>query len=58
MRMLVPVIRPFSEVTARLISLGHYAATHMSAFPAWRENADRFGVKPITVEEYVSHLKR
>jgi uncharacterized protein YbjT (DUF2867 family) len=57
MSVLMTVIKPFNELTARLISLGHYAATHMSAFPAWRENADRFGVKPRTVEEYVSHLK-
>jgi len=56
MRMLVPVIRPFSETTARMVSLGHYAATHHAPFPHWRVNADRFGVAPRTVEDYLAHL--
>jgi uncharacterized protein YbjT (DUF2867 family) len=58
MSVLMTVIKPFNELAARMISLGHYSATHMAAFPTWRENADRFGVKPRTIEEYVSHLKR
>jgi len=58
MSVLPPLIRPFSEVTARMISLGHYAATRRSPFPQWKTAADRFGVKPRTVEEYVSHLQR
>ena len=58
MALLSIVIRPFNEVAARMISLGHYAATHVNPFPQWKANADRFGVAPRTVEEYVSHLKR
>jgi uncharacterized protein YbjT (DUF2867 family) len=54
---LPPLIRPFNEVTARLISLGHYAASHNWAFPGWKANADRFGVRPITVEDYVARMK-
>lgn len=53
MRTLIPLIRPFSETTARMISLGHYAATHRTPFPGWRVNAERFGVSPQTVEEYL-----
>jgi uncharacterized protein YbjT (DUF2867 family) len=58
MSLLMTVIKPFNELTARMISLGHYNATHMAPFPKWRESADRFGVKPRTIEEYVSQLKR
>jgi uncharacterized protein YbjT (DUF2867 family) len=58
MALLMAVMRPFNELTARMISLGHYAATHKTPFPQWKANADRFGVAPRTVEEYVSHLKR
>ena len=57
MSVLPPIIRPFNEVTARMISLGHYAATHNSAFPGWKSNADRFGVRPMTVEDYVARMK-
>lgn len=52
------VVRPFNEVTARMISLGHYAATHRAPFPDWKVNADRFGVKPRTMEQYVSEMPR
>ena len=58
MAFLMTAIKPFNELTARMISLGHYAATQMKPFPEWRANADRFGVAPRTVEEYVSRLKR
>ncbi len=58
MSALMTVIRPFNELTARMISLGHYAATHPTPFPQWKANADRFGVAPRTLEEYVTHLKR
>jgi len=57
MSLLPPIVRPFNEVAARMISLGHYAATHQSAFPGWKTNADRFGVRPITVEDYVAKMK-
>lgn len=58
MSFLMTVIKPFNELTARMISLGHYAATQMKPFPEWKANADRFGVAPRTVEDYVSRLKR
>ncbi len=54
---LPPVLRPFNEVAARLVSLGHYAATHDSSFPQWKVNADRFGVRPRSVEQYVADLR-
>jgi uncharacterized protein YbjT (DUF2867 family) len=57
MSVLPPIIRPFNEVTARMISIGHYAATHNNAFPGWKANADRFGVRPMTVEDYIARMK-
>ena len=58
MAILPPVLRPLNEVAARMVSLGHYFATHNAPFPGWKVNAGRFGVHPRTIEEYVSHLKR
>jgi uncharacterized protein YbjT (DUF2867 family) len=56
MRLLPPVIRPFNEVAARLMTLGLYAATHAEPFPDWKRSADRFGVAPRSVNEYVQQL--
>jgi uncharacterized protein YbjT (DUF2867 family) len=53
LRLLPPIIRPFNEVAARLLALGHYAATRSRPFPNWQESADRFGVRPRTVAEYL-----
>jgi NADH dehydrogenase len=56
MKLLPPIVRPFNEVAARLMTLGHYAATRSKPFPAWREAADRFGVMPRTVEAYIDAM--
>ncbi len=56
MRLLPPLIRPFNEVTARLITLGLYAATESKPFPGWKASADRFGVEPRTVEAYIDRM--
>jgi uncharacterized protein YbjT (DUF2867 family) len=56
LRLLPPVVRPFSEVTARLMTLGYYAATESKPFPGWKTNADRFGVAPRTVEAYIEQM--
>lgn len=53
MRVLRALIKPFNESTARMMSLGLYAATDASPFPQWRAAADRFGITPMTIEEYV-----
>lgn len=54
MRLLPPIVRPFNEVAARLMTLGLYAAAYAEPFPGWKASADRFGLTPRTVEEYVS----
>ena len=56
MRLLPPLVRPFNEVAARLMTLGLYAATRSEPFPGWKASADRFGISPRTVEAYVAEL--
>jgi uncharacterized protein YbjT (DUF2867 family) len=58
LRLLPPVVRPFNEVAARLVSLGFYLATTPQAFPGWKAAADRFGVAPRTVEAYIEAFAR
>ena len=54
LRVLPPVIRPFNELTARLISLGLYSAAYTQPLQHWKVSADRFGVQPRTVEEHIN----
>jgi hypothetical protein len=56
LKLLPPLLRPFNEVAARRVALGHYAATRSKPFPTWRDAADRFGVTPRTIETYVEAL--
>jgi NADH dehydrogenase len=56
LRLLPPLIRPFDEVTARLITMGLYSATQSQPFDKWKEAADRFGVAPRTVETYLQQM--
>jgi uncharacterized protein YbjT (DUF2867 family) len=56
MRLLPPIVRPFNEVAARLMTLGLYSATAQDSFPGWKTNADRFGVNPRSVETYVEQM--
>ena len=49
-----PVVKPFNEVAARLMAIGLYAATEVTPFPGWQKAAERFGVSPRSVEEYVA----
>lgn len=55
MTLLPPVVRLFDEVTARMMTLGHFA-TRDRSFPGWKTAADRFGVRPRTIEEHVARL--
>jgi NADH dehydrogenase len=56
LRLLPPIIRPFNEVAARLVTLGLYAATHPAPFPEWKKSAERLGVAPRTVETYIDQM--
>jgi uncharacterized protein YbjT (DUF2867 family) len=57
MRMLPPVVRPFNELQARLMTLGLYSAAYAEPFHEWKASADRLGVQPRTVEEYVTQMR-
>jgi len=46
------VARPFNEVAARFASLGYWATLSDRRFPEWRASATRFGVEPITIEQF------
>ncbi len=50
---LFPLVRPFNEVASRLMSIGLFAATEAQPFTDWPAAAGRFGVQPMTVEEYL-----
>jgi NADH dehydrogenase len=56
MKWLPPLVRPFNEVSARLMTLGLHAATETRPFPNWQASADRFGVTPMTVEAYIDAM--
>jgi len=56
MRLLPPIVRPFNEVAARLMTFGLYAATVPQSFPGWKASADRFGIDPRTVESYIDRM--
>ena len=58
LRLLAPVVRPFNEVAARLMTLGLYSASEAKPFPNWQESAGRFGVAPRSVETYVDQMAR
>ena len=57
MKLLPPLVRPFSEVNARLMTLGYFS-TIPAPFPGWNAAAERFGVSPRTVETYIDAMKR
>jgi NADH dehydrogenase len=57
MRLLPPIVRPFSELQARLMTLGLYSAVSAEPFHEWKVSADRFGLQPCTVEEYITQLR-
>jgi uncharacterized protein YbjT (DUF2867 family) len=57
MRLLPPLVKPFNELAARMMTLGLYSATEAKPFPQWQAAADRFGVAPRTLETYVEQMK-
>lgn len=54
MRVGMRLMRPLNEVTARMMALGYFAATTDAPYDQWRESAERFGVAPMTLEQYVA----
>lgn len=54
MRIGKTLVRPFNEVAARMMALGYFAATVEAPFDGWRVAAERFGVAPVTLEQYIA----
>jgi uncharacterized protein YbjT (DUF2867 family) len=54
LRYLPPLVRPFNELTARLMSMGYWSATTDNPMPHWRVAAERFGVEPLSVEGWLA----
>jgi NADH dehydrogenase len=52
------VARPFNEVAARFASMGYWMTVTDREFPEWRASAKRFGVEPITLEQFASRYSR
>lgn len=50
--------RPFNEVAARMASMGYWMTITERPFPDWRQSASRFGVEPITVEQFAQRFRR
>ena len=50
------VVRPFNEVAARFASMGYWSTLRDRPFPDWRISAKRFGVEPITVEQFAQRF--
>jgi predicted DNA-binding transcriptional regulator YafY len=48
-------VRLVDEVAARMMTLGYFATMERS-FAGWKKAADRFGVRPRTLEEYIAQL--
>ena len=57
MTLFPPVVRMFDELAARMMTLGYFA-TIERPLPGWKKAADRFGVRPRTVEEHITRLSR
>jgi uncharacterized protein YbjT (DUF2867 family) len=49
-------VRPFSEVAARFASMGYWMTITDRAFPGWNASATRFGVQPMTVEQFATRF--
>jgi uncharacterized protein YbjT (DUF2867 family) len=50
------LVRPFNEVAARMASMGYWMTITERPFPDWRRSASRFGVEPITVEQFAQRF--
>jgi uncharacterized protein YbjT (DUF2867 family) len=50
------VVRPFNEVAARFAAMGYWTTQSDWRFPEWRASASRFGVAPITVEQFAKRF--
>lgn len=57
MKLLPPLVRPFNELAARLMTFGYFSTKDLP-FPEWTKAAERFDVHPRTLEDHVARLTR
>lgn len=57
MRVGAIVTRPFNELMARYMMLGYWSARSDRLLDHWRRAAERFGVMPRTVEQFVNSFR-
>jgi len=57
LKLLPALVRPFNERAARMISFGGLAA-ESRPFEKWQVAAERFGVRPRTIERYVEEMRK
>jgi NADH dehydrogenase len=55
LRFMPALVRPFNEFAARLMSMGYWSATRDRPLDHWRVAAERFGVVPMSVEQWLTH---
>ena len=48
--------KPFNEVAARFAGMGYWSTLLDRPFPKWSESANRFGIKPMTVEQFAQRF--
>ncbi|MBK6843872.1 MAG: NmrA family NAD(P)-binding protein [Gemmatimonadetes bacterium] len=54
LRLVPPLLRPFNEVVARMMTFGAFAAGSDASFPRGQAAAERFGVTPRSVEAFIA----
>ena len=54
LRFMPPVVRPFNEVAARFMNLGYWSEMSPKRCDGWKRSAERFGVTPMSVKEYLT----
>jgi uncharacterized protein YbjT (DUF2867 family) len=52
------LVRPFNELAARFASMGYWMTITERPFPGWRQSATRFGIEPITVEQFAKRYTK
>ncbi len=47
------VLRPFSEMGARLMAMGYFTSQMKDAFTDWQPASRRFGVQPMSIQQFI-----
>ncbi len=51
-------LRPFNELAARFMAMGAWAAATDRSLDHWKHTAHRFGIEPMTAEQYLAGLSK